>query len=308
MDVLAEVLTALEMRGWLHSRTEAAQGWRFDFAASGDSVFHILGHGRGHLVVDDDDAAVEVRAGDVVVLPHGHAHALTDDLTATARSAVHLDYHPDRGYQVFRSGSGAQDALMLCGAFHFRDPAGHPLLRCLPRLIHIPGQQGRSPEGISDIVGLIARESAARRAGSEVMLRRLTEMLFISVVRAWVEQPAPAGTGWLAALADRPIGTALGLVHQHPEHPWQVQELADGVGLSRSAFSARFTRLVGEPPMTYLTRWRMRRAERLLDEGVPVDRIAHRLGYASAPAFRKAFRRDTGVPPAAYRRRNSGTG
>src|SRR3954464_9509389 len=112
MDVLADGPTALEMRGWLHSRTEAGPGWRFDFAASGDSVFHVLGHGRGHLIVDGDDAAVEVRAGDVVVLPHGHAHALTDDLTTTAQPAVHLDYHPDRRFQVFRTGAGAQDALM----------------------------------------------------------------------------------------------------------------------------------------------------------------------------------------------------
>jgi transcriptional regulator GlxA family with amidase domain len=157
-------------------------------------------------------------------------------------------------------------------------------------------------QGFTEIVQLIAREAAAPRLGVEVMLRRLTELLFIQIIRVWVEQQAQAPGGWLAALRDQSIGTALGLIHQSPERGWKVEELAEAVALSRAVFSARFTSLVGEPPIKYLTRWRMYRATRLLKNDVDVDKIAELLGYESEVAFRKAFKREVGMPPATYRK------
>lgn len=155
--------------------------------------------------------------------------------------------------------------------------------------------------GFTDIVSLIARESTLSQPGTQTMLRRLTEMLFIQVIRAWIEQQSQANGGWLAALRDQPIGTALALIHQSPERGWTVEELAEAVALSRSAFSARFTHLVGEPPMKYLTRWRMHIATRLLKNDVNMEEIASQLGYVSEVAFRKAFKREMGMPPARYR-------
>ena len=156
--------------------------------------------------------------------------------------------------------------------------------------------------GFADIVHFIARESASLRPGAEVMLRRLTEMLFIQVIRVWIAQQAQANRGWLGALSDQPIGTALGLIHQSPQRKWKVEELADAVALSRSAFSTRFTALVGEPPLRYLTRWRMHMATRLLKNDVQMGKIAQQLGYDSEVAFRKAFKREVGIPPARYRK------
>jgi len=176
------------------------------------------------------------------------------------------------------------------------------LLHSLPKVIHIPAEQGHIAPGFTEIVRLIAREAAAPRLGTEVMLRRLTELLFIQVIRIWVEQQAGASTGWLAALHDQSISTALGLIHHSPERGWKVEELAEAVALSRAVFSARFTRLVGEPPITYLTRWRMHRATRLLKNNVEVDKIAEILGYESEVAFRKAFKREIGMPPAKFRK------
>jgi AraC-like DNA-binding protein len=135
------------------------------------------------------------------------------------------------------------------------------------------------------------------------MLRRLTELLFIQVMRLWIDQQAEASVGWVGALRDQPISTALGLIHQSPECRWTVKELAEAAALSRSAFSARFTELVGEPPMTYLTRWRMLRAIHLLKNEIRIETIAEMLGYESGAAFRKAFKREIGVPPAQYRKR-----
>jgi len=192
--------------------------------------------------------------------------------------------------------------VVLCGAFRLEHPGAFPLLHSLPKVIHIPAEQGQIAQGFSEIVRLIAREAAAPRPGTEVMLRRLTELLFIQIIRIWVEQQAGASTGWLAALHDQSISMALGLIHQSPERGWKVEELAEAVALSRAVFSARFTRLVGEPPITYLTRWRMHRATRLLKNNVEVEKIAELVGYESEVAFRKAFKREVGMPPARYQK------
>ncbi len=302
VDVLTDVLNALDLKGWLTSRTEIVPPWRFDFAASRDSTFHILNFGGGYVCVDGEPAPRRVEDGDVIVFPYGHAHTICDELASPLTKAAPLDYDAHRAYDVFPFEGEGIKTVLLCGAFHFEQPSENPLLHCLPKVIHIPGEQGRMAPGFADIVRLIARESASPQSGTEVMLRRLTEMLFIQVVRVWIDQHAETSGGWLGALRDQPIGAALGLIHQFPERGWKVEELADAVALSRSAFSARFTRLVGEPPMTYLTRWRMRRATQLLKNDVTMDRIARQLGYESDVAFRKAFKREVGMPPARYRK------
>jgi AraC-like DNA-binding protein len=302
MDVLADVLNTLELKGWLSSRREVETPWRYDFAASKDSMFHILSFGGAYLEVEGQAEPIRVEDGDVVLFPTGHPHSLYDDPTSPLTRLVHLDYNPQRGYAVvFREGPGPKP-LLLCGAFHFDYPNNFPLLHRLPNLIHVRGTQGRVEEGFSDIVRMIARESASQRHGADVMLNRLTELLFIHVIRLWIDQQAEASVGWVGALRDQTISTALGLIHQSPAHKWTVSELAEAVALSRSAFSARFAELVGEPPMTYLTRWRMLRATRLLKNDVGMETIAELLGYESEPAFRKAFKREIGIPPAQYRR------
>jgi len=302
MDVLADVLNTVELKGWLSSRRELAPRWRYDFAASKDSMFHVISYGGAYLQVAGAVEPIRVEDGDVVLFPTGHPHSLYDDPLSPLTRLVHLDYNPQRGYQVVNSEGEGPKLLMLCGAFHFEYPSGFPLLHRLPELIHIPGAQGRIDQGCADIVRLIARESALRQLGAEVVLNRLTELLFIQVIRLWIDQQAEASVGWIAALRDQPISTALGLIHQSPDHKWTVNELAEAVALSRSAFSARFTELVGEPPLTYLTRWRMLKATRLLKNEVRMETIAELLGYESEAALRKAFKREIGIPPAQYRR------
>jgi AraC-like DNA-binding protein len=213
-----------------------------------------------------------------------------------------LDYNAERSHHVVTCEGAGPKLLMLCGAFHFAYPHDFPLLHRLPRLIHIRGAQGRMDQGFADIVGLIVRESASPKMGTGVLLRRLTELLFIQVLRLWIDQQAEASVGWVGALRDQPIRVALGLIHESPARKWTVKELADASALSRSAFSARFTELVGEPPLTYLTRWRMLRATRLLRNEVRMEMIADQLGYESEAAFRKAFKREIGLPPAQYRK------
>ncbi|HLY28122.1 MAG TPA: AraC family transcriptional regulator [Aggregatilineales bacterium] len=303
MDMLTDVLNTLELKGWLSSRRELIPPWRYDFAPSKDSMFHILSYGGTYLEVEGETDPVHLEDGDVVLFPTGHPHSLYDDPASPLTRLVHLDYNPQRGYQVVSSEGEGPKPLLFCGAFHFDYPNNFPLLHRLPKLIRIPGEQGRMEQGFADIVNIIVRESASQKTGTEVMLRRLTELLFIQVIRLWVDQQAKASGGWAGALRDQPISAALGLIHQAPERRWKVKELAEASALSRSAFSARFTELVGEPPLTYLTRWRMLRATRLLKNEVGMETIADLLGYESEAAFRKAFKREIGIPPAQFRKR-----
>ncbi len=302
MDVLTDVLNTLELKGWLSSRRELVAPWRYDFAASKDSMFHLLSYGGAILEVEGEAAPIRVEDGDVVLFPSGHPHSMYDDPASPLTRLVHLDYNPQRGIQIVTSEGEGPKPLMLCGAFHIEYPHDFPLLHRLPKLVHIRGAQGRMEQGFADIINFMARESASRQIGSEVMLNRLTELLFIQVIRLWIDQEAKVSVGWVGALRDQPISAALSLIHQSPERPWKVHELAEAAALSRSAFSARFTELVGEPPLTYLTRWRMLRATRLLKNDVRMEVIADQLGYESEAAFRKAFKREIGIPPAQYRR------
>ena len=302
MDVLTDVLNTLELKGWLSSRRDLTPPWRYDFAASKDSMFHVLSLGGAYLHVEGEAEPIRVEDGDVVLFPTGHPHSLYDDPTSPLTRLVHLDYDPQRAHHLVYSEGEGPKPLLLCGAFHFEYPHDFPLLHRLPKLIHIPGAQVRMDKGFADLVRFIARESASQQPGAQVMLRRLTELLFIQVIRLWIDQQAEMSVGWVGALRDQPINSALSLIHESPERQWKVNDLAKVAALSRSAFSARFTELVGEPPMTYLTRWRMLRATRLLKNEVRMETIAERLGYKSEVAFRKAFKREVGIPPAQYRK------
>lgn len=302
MDVLTDVFNTLELKGWLSSRRELAPPWRYDFVASKDSMFHTISFGGAYLQVEGEAESIRVEDGDVVLFPTGHPHSLYDNSRSHVTRVVHLDYNPQRRHQVVNDEGEGPKLLMLCGAFHFEYPSSFPMLHGLPKLIHIHGVQGRMEQGFADIVRLIARESASQQLGAEIMLRRLTELLFIQVIRLWIGQQAEASVGSIAALRDQPVSAALGLIHQSPAHKWTVNELAEAVALSRSAFSARFTELLGEPPLTYLTRWRMLKAIRLLKNEVRMETIAELVGYESEAALRKAFKREIGMPPAQYRR------
>ena len=302
MDVLTDVLDALELKGWISARRELVSPWRYDFAASQDMIFHLICFDGGYLSVEGDPTPLRIEDRAVLLFPFGHAHSIYDKPTSPLNRVLHVDYEPQMQYQGFPDTYEEAKKAVLCGAFRLEHPGAFPLLHSLPKVIHIPAEQGRTMAGFTEIVQLIAREAATPRPGVQVTLRRLTELLFIQIIRVWVQQQAETSTGWVAALRDQSISTALGLIHQSPERGWKVEELAESVALSRAASSARFTRLVGEPPITYLTHWRMYKATRLLKNNVEVDKIAELLGYESEVAFRKAFKREVGVPPARYRK------
>jgi len=206
-------------------------------------------------------------------------------------------------------GGGTERATIVCGFLACDARPFNPLLAALPRMLHMPGAAAKGA-WIGHFIGIAVEEANRKRPGGEAVLERLSEMMFVDVVRRYLEELPPNQTGWLAGLRDRFVGRALGLLHERPSHHWTIDELGDAVGLSRSALHERFNELVGQPPMQYLAQWRMQVASRLLLEStMNVASIALETGYESEAAFSRAFKRLVGVPPARWRRhRSAGAG
>jgi AraC-like DNA-binding protein len=250
---------------------------------------------------------VALAGGDLVVVPHGTGHTLTDSLATKARPLAEMAGRraSEGGCVVMRGGGGkGAETQLVCGSFRFERRDAHPLLELLPLLIHLRPAETPAAEWLEATLRFLAWETRESKPGTETIVSRLTDVLFVQVLRAWIETAPEGRGGWLGALRDRPIGTALALVHRSPERDWTNASLAEAVGMSRSRFAARFTALVGEPPLTYLSRWRLETAAGLLQDGaLGLAEIAARVGYESEAAFSKAFRRRFGSPPGAYRRR-----
>lgn len=298
LDVLTDVLNSLRLRSSLFSRTELSPPWGMHFTPQSLAVFHVLDRGNGWLKLDDESTFYPLVAGEVVVLPHGDQHSLVND-PASPLVDVPLYYDGEHDCESARYGEHPTHVI-LCGTFHFENPNVHPLLSLLPKVIRVLPEQNGS---LTTILAMIASESMSTRPGAETILRRLTDILFVHILRTWIENQAEPARGWLGALRDPQIGQALGLIHSQSERAWTVGELARAVALSRTVFSTRFTKLVSEPPVQYLTRWRIRRAVLLLnDPALVLKDIAQRAGYGSEMAFSKAFKREMGVAPGQYRR------
>jgi AraC-like DNA-binding protein len=241
-------------------------------------------------------------SGDVVLIGSGVAHTLSDDPRTPAEPWERaLETMKDR--LASRGPSpGAETTTLLCAAYDFEREAQHPLLSLLPRLIHLHEGSSATGEQFDALVRLLLHEANGRRAGAEIVIPRLVDSLLVLILRAWLEGQPEGAAGWFGALRDPQIGRALTLLHERPEHPWTVARLSKEVGLSRAAFARRFAELVGEPPLKYLTRWRMSLAARLLrTTSDSVDVVASRVGYDSSTAFGKAFVRHLRVSPGRYR-------
>lgn len=249
-----------------------------------------------------DGAPLALGVGDVVFTPHGDAHAIVDQPGSPT-----IDYQPKRGDESFIRemtipGAGAT-TQMLCASYSFDQARPHPLLHGLPSVVHLPARVGHHP-ALRAAVDLMGNELRQSRAGTEAILPALIDMLLLYVLRAWLDdQSGPAMTGWATALNDPAITIGLHRIHRHPERPWTVEDLAGEAGLSRAAFAKRFAAVVGHPPLTYLTWWRMTTAARLLRESdATLSTVAERCGYGSEFAFAKAFKREFGTAPGRYRR------
>jgi AraC-like DNA-binding protein len=303
-DPLGEALHWLHMSGAFYCRSEFTEPWGLTLPPlPGYLWFHVVTSGSFQLQ-DDTGELTELRGGDLALVTHGAGHVLQSDPSAPAPGILdlHREEISDR-YEVLRHGAGGRLTRMMCGAVRFDHPAARNLVDLLPDLIHIEAGSGPDTVSMQGTLSLIAAETQHPRPGGEAVITRLADVLVIQVIRAWIETDPRAQAGWLGALRDQQIGRALTLIHRDPARPWTVAALADELAMSRSAFAARFTELVGEPAMQYVTRWRMLMATNALkDERATVAELANRLGYRSEAAFARAFKRVTGVAPGSVKR------
>jgi AraC-like DNA-binding protein len=304
-DVLTSVLSTFRLCRAMYCASELSTPWGIHFDRRPNPIFHVVDRGAAWLVgVRDGERAAPVAlvGGDLVMLPHGHAHTLADEPSRKPKVVDFADHPQIRGGggPAIWGGEGAK-TLLVCGQFELQGPAMLPLLAELPALIVL--RSGEVSEWLTMTMRLLAHEALGREPGAALIMGRLVEVIFIQCLRAYLRRDQRGGQGWLSALREPSIARALFLMHQRPEHPYTVEELGRAVGLSRSIFAERFATAVGEPPLCYLTRWRMQlSAARLL--GSPTESlksVAAAAGYSSLPAWNRAFRRFAGLPPLAWR-------
>ncbi|WP_171167574.1 AraC family transcriptional regulator [Streptomyces sp. I05A-00742] len=307
MDILTEALASMRTGSPASVRTDGHAPWGLRLPPVAGAGFHVVLHGRCWMIPLDDAETypepVLLETGDVIFLRDGRGHILADhpDTPATDEDAAPFCLGTPIG-TVTLGGDGQRTSL-LCGNYHLDQGRPHPLVGRLPAVIHLPTRDGRHPE-LSAAVRLLGAEVENPRPGSAGIVPSLIDSLLLYILRAWLEdRPAGDGAGWAAALGDPVVAPALSAIHEDPSAQWTVESLAGRSGLSRAAFARRFTTLVGEPPVAYLTRWRMTTAARLLRESdAPLTAVAARAGYGSEFAFAKAFKREFGQPPGGYRR------
>jgi AraC-like DNA-binding protein len=306
VDILAQVLDRVRLGGTLLFHFELGHPWRLELPARPYALFHYLSQGSTTLALGQGQE-IQMTAGDFVVITRGEPHVFYSDRRAKPLRIVDIDRASSR-LGVVRHGSRAKPhSTMICGNFTVARPLFGSVLELLPPVLLLkPTADGDWFEAI--LRGMVS-ESALERPGQRVALSRLTEVLFVEVLRSWIASISPGQGGWLGAISDPHIGPALKLIHENPERPWTLSDLGQRVGLGRSVFSARFTKLVGQSMHRYVIERRMAEAAFLLETSDdPIARIANRAGYETAAAFSKLFHRHHGISPGRYRssRRSNG--
>ena len=300
-DVLSDALTSLGLRSRVFCRSELRAPWGLTAPAGDFAHFHLISEGRGYLHLHNGRMPLLLSGGDLVVLPRGEGHVLSDS-AANVPAAIDYPVKERRGALVCFANHGIGPASrIICGSFQVRRRNGGSLLSLLPDVLHIQGRGGQPPEWLAGISALLVSEAQERRLGRSAIMTRLTDVLLVQVLRHWIDLSTDRARP-LLALRDARISSVLALIHANLERSLSIDELARQAAMSRSAFAARFTDLVGEPPARYIARWRMQRASDLvLNTSLPVTEIASATGYATAAAFDKAFSRHFHTSPGAYR-------
>jgi AraC-like DNA-binding protein len=318
MDALSDVLRIVRLAGGVFLNAEFTAPWCILSQVSAQDcgallqgaqhlvLYHYVVEGRLRARLPGGDG-IEIEAGEVVIFPHNHEHRLGSDVglpPVPVRQIVRAS--PQGGLWTIRHGGGGERTRIVCGFLGCDELEGNPLAAALPPVLRFDTRRGGSAAWVRSTLEFAADELAARRAGSETVLAKLSELLFVEALRRYVEDLGEEQTGWLAGLRDPFVARALALLHGRVAKEWTVGDLGRAVGLSRSALAERFTRLIGEPPMRYLARWRIQvAAHRLRSSDAPLARIADEVGYESEAAFNRAFKRSFGVPPATWRRKGS---
>jgi AraC-like DNA-binding protein len=314
VDALAEVLRAIKIESAIFLNGQFSEPWCItspDAAALSKVfgrddahviVYHLLCEGRAYCEVDG--AGVELSAGDLVALPHGDSHRL-----GAGRRASPVDVGRalpgirERRLELLAAGGGGEPSRFICGYLACDRHLSQSFLSGLPPIIRLNIRDDPSGQWLENSLRFSVTQVTSSDAGAQEVVAKLSEVFFAEALRRYQRELPPGQTGWLAGAREPAVGRALMLMHHRSAHPWTIPALAHEVGVSRSVLAERFRHYLGEPPMTYLTRWRLRLGARALASTLSsVAQIAAEVGYESEAAFNRAFRREFGLPPARYRR------
>jgi AraC-like DNA-binding protein len=317
MDALSDVLKSVRLEGAVFVDAEFTEPWcmrgKFGLArarkrlANAEHVvfFHFLLSGRCKIRLADGSETLELSAGDIVLFPHDDRHVMGSDFSVDALDAEALAETCESDLNAIRvDGTGAKTRF-VCSYLACSSGVNRLLFGSLPRMVRIPIGDGPAIVPIRELLRVGVSQTTAAQPGGESLLAKLAELLFVEALCRYAETMSPEARGWLAAARDQTVGHALALLHRGPTECWTVDKLAREVGLSRSALADRFHAFVGESPMQYLKSWRLALAAQALRASrETILRVAERSGYESEASFNRAFKREFGMPPAAWRRRN----
>ena len=320
MDALSEALKSVHMTGAIFYHAECTAPWGFRVPHVKD-VAHVLAPGterlvsyhlvtEGKAVVMFPEATIPVEAGDVLVIPHGDAHTVSNGSPATfIDSGATLGKYLAGELTTMRLGGGGERTRFVCGYFGCERHADRLFLAGLPLMLKISIRGDEAGEWLEHSVRHLVSEAASGRPGQSVLLSKMADALFVEILRRYMEQLPPEQTGWLAGARDAVVGAALALIHSKPFQHWTTATLAQEAGASRSVLAQRFQLYLGELPLAYLARWRLQLAARLLQTTrEPVLQVATQVGYESEAAFNRAFKREFALAPGQFRKTASGNG
>ena len=316
MDAIPEILSGVKLNGAVYFSAEFSAPWGISTRAAKEEtaafvpgaehviMYHLLIDGRAVVELEDGES-LELNPGDVVILLHGAAHHISsggDARRPFANYGVGAKILA-RDLSPLRAGGGGAVSRFVCGYMSCDPHLSRPILNGLPSAFRVNIRADSSGHWLESSILHLLEESASGRVGSEAMLAKLSEALFVDTLRRYIGGLPEQQLGWLTGARDPIVGKSLGLLHSRVAHPWTIATLADEVGISRSALVERFTRFLAEPPMTYLTRWRLQLAARSLARtSRGIAEIAGEIGYESEAAFSRAFKREFAQPPGQYRR------
>ena len=314
MDALSELLRTVKLSGAVFFNAHCGAPWcvrspssrtfsSYVAPASGHVIeFHLIAHGRAYVRVGEE--TTPLTAGDIIMIPHGDPHVLGNGSGGeTLDGAAGLPALLSGELKPSRFGGDGEETRLICGYLACDERLIQPVVVGLPRLVRVHIRSDAYGELLENLIRHAVEQVASAAQGSGVIVARLAEVLFAEVLRRYVLQLPNGRTGWLAGATDPAIGRALGSLHHRPQHPWTIDELAQEIGLSRSALTERFARYLGQGPMAYLTDWRLElAAESLRNTSRSVLQIAGEVGYESEAAFNRAFKRRFLLPPARYRK------
>jgi len=300
MDALSDVLDSLKLKGVVYQKIRFTAPWGVAIAQDQYSQFWRLLKGTCYVSIPGEEI-IKMDEGDFILVPHGAAHRILGHPDNASVPSAQYVKALQNGQPLFQGND--EETLLIGGHFEFTSPVLHPFIQSLPKVIKINSHQNEIRLWLEQSAAFMNEELSTGRAGSSVILGRLAEVIFILIIRAYIEE-AEVGQGFLRAIKDPKISTSLNYMHAAPEKEWTLEQLAAAAGMSRSLYCREFKRLLGETPLVYLTNWRILKSQEfLLENKENISEIAEKVGYQSEAAFNRLFKSKVGETPASYRRR-----